>query len=165
MPTLTLVAALARNRVIGAGNSLPWRLPADMRHFKRITMGKPVVMGRKTYLSIGRALPGRTNIVLTRDPSFQAPGCLVARSLDQALSLAGEAAEVCVLGGGEIFALALPRARRQELTLIHQEFAGDCLYPALDPGQWRVAWHERHEPDDENPVPYTFLTLERTNCL
>jgi dihydrofolate reductase len=154
MPVISLVAAMARNRVIGAGNRLPWRLPEDLKRFKRITMRAPVIMGRKTHESIGKPLPGRRNIVVTRQPGARWDGCEVAGSLDAALALAGDAPEVFVIGGGELYRLALPRADRLYLTLIDADYAGDAFFPEIDPREWR-------ETAREPGAGFAFVTLER----
>lgn len=154
MPIVSLVAALARNRVIGAGNRLPWHLPEDLKRFKRLTMGAPVIMGRKTYESLGRPLPGRRNIVVTRQVGARWNGCEVARSLDDAIALAGDAREVFVIGGAELYAVALPRADRLHLTLIDADYAGDTFFPAFDPADWR-------ETAREPGTGFAFVTYER----
>ena len=150
-----------RNRLIGRDNALPWRLPADLAHFRNITMGKPVVMGRKTFESIGRPLPGRTNIVLTRSLDFSAEGVLVADSLESALDLAGDAAEVFVIGGGAVYEQALPQAQRLYLTLVDDEFEGDAWFPAIVPTQWREVERSRHGADERNPHDYSFVVFEK----
>ncbi|HEY5790823.1 MAG TPA: dihydrofolate reductase, partial [Gammaproteobacteria bacterium] len=127
---LALIAALDRNRLIGRDNALPWHLPADLQHFKRLTLGKPVLMGRRTWESLGRPLPGRHNIVLSRDPAFRAEGATVVGSLDAALEAAGDAAEAMVIGGAAFYATMLPRARRLYLTEVDGEFDGDAWFPA-----------------------------------
>lgn len=160
MAILSFVVAMARNGVIGRDNQLPWRLPADLRHFKTVTMGKPIIMGRKTYDSIGRPLPGRTNIVVTRDPAYQAEGCLVVHSIEEALAAAGDAAEVMVIGGAEFYRQLLPRADRIYLTRIDAEFEGDTWFPELDPARWQERSREDHAPDADNPYPYSFVVLE-----
>ena len=154
MPLVSLVAALARNRVIGAGNRLPWHLPEDLRRFKRLTMDAPVVMGRKTHESIGKALPGRRNIVVTRQPDARFAGCEVAGSLDAALALAGDVPEVFVIGGAELYRLALPRADRLYLTLIDADYEGDTFFPGFDPADWR-------ETAREPGAGFAFVTCER----
>ena len=154
MPTVSLVAALARNRVVGAGNRLPWHLPEDLKRFKRLTMGAPVIMGRKTHESIGRPLPGRRNIVVTRQPSARGEGCEVVHSLDDAIALAGDALEVFVIGGAELYAAALPRADRLYLTLIEADYQGDTFFPELDPAGWR-------ETAREPGAGFAFVTYER----
>jgi dihydrofolate reductase len=154
MPVISLVAAMARNRVIGTGNGLPWHLPADLKRFKRLTMGAPVIMGRKTHESIGKALPGRRNIVVTRQAGANWAGCEVTASLDAALALAGDAPEVFVIGGAELYALALPRADRLYLTLLDADYAGDTFFPAVDPADWRETAREPGEG-------FAFVTWER----
>ena len=158
---ITLVAALARNGVIGRDNRLPWRLPADLRHFRRITLGHPVLMGRRTWESIGKPLAGRLNIVLSREPGFQAPGCVVVRSLEEGMKAAGDCEELMVIGGATVYRLALPLATRMYLTVIHQDFTGDTRFVDYDPRRWREAAREDHAPDDDNPYAYSFITLER----
>lgn len=137
MALIALVAALARNRVIGAGNRLPWRLPEDLARFKRLTLGAPVIMGRKTHESIGRPLPGRRNIVVTRARNAAWEGCRVARSLDEAFALAADAPVAFVIGGAELYAQALPRADRLYFTLIDADYAGDTRFPEFDAAAWR----------------------------
>lgn len=161
MTTLSLIAAMAENRVIGRDNAMPWHLPADLKHFKELTWGKPVIMGRRTYHSIGRALPGRTNIVLTRDHAFRAPGCLTATSDDQALELAGPVPEVMVMGGANLYELYLRRATRIYLTLIHATIHGDTLFPPFEGPSWALRTREDHGPDDRNPLAYSFLVFDR----
>jgi dihydrofolate reductase len=158
---ISLIVAMDRNRLIGRGNALPWHLPADLAHFKSITMGKPIVMGRKTYESIGRPLPGRHNIVVSRNPDFSAPGCTVVASVDAALAAAGRVPEIMVIGGAQLYAEMLPRAQRIYLTRVEAAFEGDAWFPALDTAVWRECQRAEHAPDDRNPCPYVFLVLER----
>ncbi|MEJ2059907.1 MAG: type 3 dihydrofolate reductase [Gammaproteobacteria bacterium] len=158
---LTLVVAMAHDRVIGRDNEMPWHLPADLKHFKSITLGKPVVMGRRTYESIGRPLPGRLNIVITRDHGYEAPGCTVVASLDAALAAAGDAQEVMVIGGANLYAQVIERAERMYLTLIDAELEGDTHFPEYDAQAWRVCAREPHSADEKNAYPYEFVTLER----
>ncbi|HEY6869914.1 MAG TPA: dihydrofolate reductase [Novosphingobium sp.] len=155
---LFLIVAAARNGTIGRDGALPWHLPADLRRFKALTMGKPMVMGRKTFASLPGLLPGRRHIVLTRDPGWSAPGAEVAHDLPAALDLAG-AGEVAVIGGAEIFALAMPLAQRIELTEVQAEVAGDTSMPPLGPG-WRETERVEHAPSGETPG-YAFITLRR----
>ncbi|MCA1797905.1 MAG: type 3 dihydrofolate reductase [Xanthomonadaceae bacterium] len=158
-PELTLVVAHADNRVIGRDNRLPWHLPADLKHFKGVTLGKPVVMGRRTWESIGRALPGRLNIVVS---SQSVTGDLVTvRSLDAALGAAGAVPEVCVIGGARLFAEALPRAARIHLTEVHADIEGDVYFPPLEPGVWREVSREFRVADERNAYPMSFVVLER----
>lgn len=159
---ITLVVAAAENDVIGRDGALPWHLPADLARFKRATLGHPVLMGRRTHESIGRPLPDRTNIVLTRRPGYEAPGCTVVHGLDDAIR-AGEATgsdELMVIGGAAIYASMLPVADRILLTRVHAELEGDTRFPELGPG-WEEHARERREPDDRNPYPLTFITLTR----
>jgi dihydrofolate reductase len=158
---LSLIAAMADNRVIGHENRLPWHLPADLQHFKAITLGKPVLMGRKTWESLGRPLPGRTNIVITRDAGYIAEGCVVAHSLEEAVRAAGEAAEIMVIGGAQLYRQALPLADTIYLTLVHAEFQGDTRFPDWQPKEWRETARIDHAADDRNPHAYSFITLER----
>lgn len=158
---ISLIAALDRNHVIGAGGEIPWHLPADLRYFKATTMGKPVVMGRKTYESIGRPLPGRQNIVLTRQSDYEAPGCIVVHSLPDALAAAGSAPELMVIGGATVYRAFLPLADRLYLTYVDAVFHGDTCFPPFDPDAWQVVREEQHPPDARNPYPYRFVVLER----
>jgi dihydrofolate reductase len=164
---LAIIVAVAENGVIGRDNTLPWNLSEDLQHFKRITMGKPVVMGRKTYESIGKPLPGRTNIVVTRNASFCAEGVQVAHSLHEALALAREAArrdgveEVMVMGGADIYASAIPCADRLYITEVHASVAGDAVLPAIEWDSWRETSREHRVAQSPNPYDYSFVSYER----
>jgi len=159
---LELVVAVAENDVIGRGNQLPWHLPADLRHFKSLTLGKPVLMGRRTYESIGKALPGRTNIVLSRSAGFSPSDCVVVKSLADARMAAGAEPALMVIGGAEIYRQCLPLAGRIHLTLIHARIEdGDTIFAGWRGGEWKASAHERHEADDRNAYAYSFITLER----
>lgn len=162
-PILSAIAALAENRVIGLKNQMPWHLPADLKHFRTITSGHPILMGRKTFESIGRPLPNRTNIILTRDKNYQADGCIVVNEVEQALNAANElnASEVFIIGGSEIYQLLLPRVQRLYLTEIHQQFEGDAFFPQLDKSHWHEVSRETHTADEQNPYNYSFVLLER----
>ncbi|MDD3762779.1 MAG: dihydrofolate reductase [Nevskiales bacterium] len=160
MRTISLVAAFDRNRLIGRDGGLPWRLPNDLKHFKQLTLGKVVLMGRKTWDSLGRPLPERDNWVLTRDPAFAAAGCRVFRSLDEALT-AHRDGELMVIGGAELYRQALPLADRLYLTEVDAEAEGDAWFPALDAGQWRERARESHPADERHAHAYAFVTLER----
>jgi dihydrofolate reductase len=160
---IAIIVAMAENRTIGRDNRLPWHLPADLRHFKQLTLGKPVLMGRRTHESIGRALPERTNIVISRDRNYAAPGCIVAHSLDSALEAAAGGAEVMVIGGTELYRQLLPRADRIYLTLVHGEFEGDAFFPELAADEWREAERSDYPPDEKNPWPYSFVRLDRVS--
>lgn len=161
MPRITQVVAMAENRVIGRDNALPWHLPADLAHFKRLTMGKPIVMGRKAFEAIGRPLPGRHNIVLTRNRGYAAEGCTVVHTLDEAIVAAGDVEEVAVIGGEQIYRQFLPRADRIHLTVVHAEVDGDTWFPPLEEGAWRTVGREFRPADDKNPYAMSFLQLER----
>ena len=164
---ISLIWAMAENRVIGRDNSLPWRLPDDMRHFMRVTMGKPVLMGRKTFESMKSPLPGRTNIVLTRDTSWQRDGARVVHDLDEGLELAESQAlidgqtELMVIGGADVYALALPRAQRLYITHVHAEPLGDVFFPEFDLTAWRAVSAERHEADEKHSSAFTISVYER----
>lgn len=158
---ITLVVAMAANRVIGRENRLPWHLPADLRHFRQVTIGKPILMGRKTHESIGHALPGRVNIVVTRDEAYTAPGCIVVHSIERALEAAGASGEVMVIGGTDLYRQLLPRAGCIYLTLVHAEFEGDAWFPELDEREWREVERLDCGPDVNNPWPYSFIRLDR----
>jgi dihydrofolate reductase len=160
-PLISLIAAMAQNGTIGRDNGLPWRLADDLKRFKTLTMGKPLLMGRKTYESVGRPLPGRTNIVLTRDRDWRADGVVVVRSLGQALSFARDAEELIAIGGAEIYRLLMPFARRLYLTLVHAEIPGDTFFPDFDSTQWADVECHSHPADERNAYAFTFVTLER----
>ena len=159
---IALIAAMDRKRLIGDGDRLPWRLSADLRRFRALTMGKPIVMGRRTHESIGKALPGRHNIVLSRSAGFKAPRCVVVTDWQQVMREAGDAPELMVIGGAQLYAEALPRAERMYLTLLHSSFTGDTWFPEYDAGNWREVWREDHPRDEESPCAYSFVDLERT---
>ncbi len=168
--TLALIAAVARNGVIGRDQQLPWRLPEDLKRFKAVTMGHTLLMGRATFDSIGRALPGRRTIVVTRQPEWAAPGVEVAHSIEEALALAEEPREsedgnrakgnelVFIAGGGNIYRQVLDRADWLYLTVVDQDVEGDTVFPEFDQARYREVWREDHP---EGPVPFSFVTLER----
>jgi dihydrofolate reductase len=164
---ILILAAVSENGVIGRGNGLPWRLKSDLRHFRALSMGKPVIMGRKTYLSIGKPLPGRTTIVVSRDPAFTAPGVLVAPSLEAALAAArGDALRrgadaIVVAGGADIYGQALPLASRLVITRIHNNVDGDTRFPAIDPALWREIERSEHAAAAGDDAPFAFVTYER----
>ena len=163
---LSLIVALAENRVIGVNNSLPWYLPNDLKYFKAVTMGKPIIMGRKTYESIGKPLPGRTNIVISRDPNFNADGCKCVDSLETAIELAEQITlidgqdEAVVIGGEQIYRLALPLAQRLYLTRVAAEVTGDAWFPQIDETAWHEVVREDHSAEGPNPYDYSFVVLE-----
>jgi dihydrofolate reductase len=159
---VSLVVAMARNEVIGRDNGLPWgRLPEDLKRFKAITLGKPVLMGRKTFESIGKPLPGRTNLVLTRDRLWQAAGTVVVHSLDEALASTRDSTEIAGIGGAEIYRLLMPLANRIYLTRIHADFAGDTVFPPLDRSAWRELESHEFAADERNAYDMSFVILER----
>ncbi|MGB5305891.1 MAG: type 3 dihydrofolate reductase [Gammaproteobacteria bacterium] len=158
---ISIIVAMARNRTIGRDNSLPWRLPADLKHFRRTTMGKPILMGRKTWESIGRPLPGRINIVMTRDPDYTAPGCIVVHTIEAALQAAAQHDEIMVIGGAELYKQVLPRAVTIYMTLIHDEIPGDTFFPELEGDEWLEVGRADYDPDEDNPHEYSFIVLER----
>ncbi|WJG09052.1 type 3 dihydrofolate reductase [Aliiglaciecola sp. LCG003] len=159
---ISMIAAMANQRVIGADNKMPWHLPADLAHFKRITLGKPVVMGRKTYESIGKALPGRLNIVVSRDPSYSLKDATVVLSCEDAIDVAGTTEELMIIGGGTLYQHFLPLCQRLYLTEIGLTTEGDTYFPDyLQSGNWQQLEVVSHQADDRNPYPYTFKTLQR----
>jgi dihydrofolate reductase len=161
MPRLTLIVARARNGVIGRDGKLPWRLPEDLAFFKRTTMGQPIVMGRRTWESIGRPLPGRRNIVVSRRAGFLADGAETVPGLDEALRLCADSEDVFVIGGAQLYAEALPRADRLIVTEIDADFEGDTHWPAPDPAQWREAAREHLPPAGQRPFAMDFVTYLR----
>lgn len=160
-PLISLIWAMDRNRLIGADNALPWQLPADMAWFRKNTMGKPILMGRKTHDSIGRPLPGRANLILSRQQGLTIEGCNVVSTLADAIETVPDSEEIMVMGGAEIYALLLPHADRLYITEIDAAFDGDAWFPEFDRSAWRVVASESHQPDEKNRYPYTFTTLER----
>lgn len=152
---------MAENRVIGREAAVPWHLPEDMRQFKRLTTGHPVIMGRRTFDSLGRPLPHRRNVVLTRDPSYAPEGVEVAHGLDEALALVAGEQEVFVAGGADIYRLALPRADRLYLTIVHAAVTGDTRFPDLDLSEWRLDREAFHPADERHEYPFTFRFYSR----
>jgi dihydrofolate reductase len=167
MMEIVLIAAVADNGVIGAGNAIPWRLKSDQQRLKQMTIGKPVVMGRKTFLSLRRALPGRTNIVITRDAAFRKDGALVTTSLNEALAIArGDAlrrqvAEIAVIGGAEIYAACMTVADRLEITEVHTRPEGDARFPAIDGAQWKEVARVPNPAGPDDSAPFTYVTYCR----
>lgn len=164
---IAIIAAMGENRAIGLRGKIPWHLATDFKRFKELTMGHPIIEGRKTYESIGKPLPGRTNIVITSNRDFKAPGCLIAGSLEEALRLADNriAAEngdiVFICGGEQVYRAALPHANVIYLTVVQGSFEGDAFFPEIPAGQWELVDSQFHEKDDANPVAFTWLTYER----
>jgi dihydrofolate reductase len=157
----SLIVAMSENRVIGRDGGLPWRLSADLRRFKRLTMGHHIVMGRKTYDSIGRPLPGRTSVVISRDGNYAPDGVLLARSIDHAKQLASQDTEVFFIGGGEIYRQVLPEVDRIYVTLVHAEVDGDTLFPELDSAAWDLIESMRGGSDEKNEYDHSFLVYDR----
>lgn len=160
---VSLIAAMAENRVIGVDNALPWRLPADLKHFRQLTSGHHVILGRRNYESIGKPLPDRSNIVITRNPGYRAPGCLVVHSLEEAFAAAQNDAEIFVIGGAEIYRQALARADRLYLTRVHAHINGDTFFPEFDNTEWEEMSREAHSADEKNPHAYTFFIYDRVS--
>ncbi|MFT7617324.1 MAG: dihydrofolate reductase [Planctomycetota bacterium] len=160
-PLISLIVAMDENNLIGKDGDLPWRLSADLKHFKRNTLGKPIVMGRKTWESIGRPLPKRPNIVVTSGKSYEAVGAIVVHSLEQAIDACDDAPEVMIIGGSSIYAAFLPTADRLYLTRVHAQLEGDTHFPAFDLTDWHELDREDHVADEKNAHDYSFLTLER----
>jgi len=160
---VSIIVAVSANGVIGRDNDLPWRLSADLRRFKRLTMGHHLIMGRRTWESVGKPLPGRTTVVITSRRCRPHPEVAVARSLDEALELIAGDDEVFIAGGAELYRAALPVADRLYLTRIHADFEGDTFFPQLDEAQWRLVSREDHAPDEKNALAYSFLVYERAD--
>ena len=158
---ISIIVAASENGVIGRQGELPWRLSDDLQHFKAITMGKPIIMGRKTWESIGRPLPGRRNIVITRQRGFAADGCDVVASLDDAITAAEDAQEIVVIGGSQIYALALPLAERIYLTRVHADVEGDASFPAVDATRFCLVADEHHKADERNEFDFSFRVYDR----
>jgi dihydrofolate reductase len=158
---LSIIVAMAKDRVIGSNNSLPWHLPADLRHFKAVTMGHHIIMGRKTFESIGKPLPGRTSVVVTRNTQFGYPGILVAYSLQAAVALCGDDPEAFVIGGAELYRQAIPLTSRIYMTEIEASINGDTYFVELAASEWRETSRESHPPDKDNAYPFQFVILDR----
>jgi len=159
--TISIVVAIATNNAIGKDNQLLWHLPADLKHFKEITSGHPIIMGRKTYDSIGRPLPNRRNIVITRQKDLHIPNVEVVNDLAAAIALCKDEKEVFVIGGAEIYRHALPYTQKIYLTTVHQNYEADTFFPELPDSEWKTTAQENHAADEKNSVAYTFSTLER----
>lgn len=158
---ISLIVAASTNNIIGVAGDLPWHLSADLKRFKALTMGKPIVMGRKTFESIGKALPGRQNIVLTTQTEFAAEGCDVVSSPEAAIATVADAEDVMIIGGGEIYRLFLPLAERIYLTRVAVDLEGDTVFPALDESEWREIAREEHSADESNDYDFAILTFSR----
>ncbi len=164
-PQISIIAAMAENRVIGLDNRLPWRLSADLAHFKAITMGKPMLMGRKTWESLPGLLPGRRHIVITRDQNYEAAGAEIAHGLDEALEVAGDVEELMVVGGANLYAQFIPLAQRLYLTLVDARPEGDAWFPEFDSSAWQEVDREACPADDKNQYAYSFIMLDRIQKL
>jgi dihydrofolate reductase len=162
LPIISIIVAADERGGMGIGGRLPWHLPMDLRRFKALTMGKPIIMGRRTWDSIGRPLPGRRSIVLSRDIGLAIAGVTVARTFDDAIRLAGDVPEACVIGGAEVYRAALPSTDVIHLTRVHASVAADTHFPPLEPGEWTETRHEEHAADATHAHPFSFLTLIRT---
>lgn len=158
---LSIIVAMDKNRVIGRGDDLPWHISEDLKHFKKITMGKPIIMGRKTHESIGRPLPGRENIILTRDVSYTAEGCTVLHSIEEVFEHCKNIEEVMITGGAEIYKLALGQASSLYLTEVHTEIEGDTYFPEFNRSEWEEASREDYKADEKNEFDYSFVLLKR----
>ncbi|TCV87441.1 dihydrofolate reductase [Sulfurirhabdus autotrophica] len=160
-PRISIIAALAKNRTIGINNSLPWRIPGELKYFKTVTMGHHILMGRKTFESIGKPLPGRTTVIITRNTAYRIPDCIVTNTLDAAIAAGEEDDEIFFVGGAELYAQALPLADRLYLTEIQKEFAGDAHFPSFDINQWHEIKREKHLPTEPDGLEYHFVIYER----
>ena len=160
--SLSLIAAMGSNREIGLDGNMPWHLPAELQHFKKTTMGKAILMGRKTWQAIGRPLPGRQNIVITRNPLFEAPGADVCTSLSAAVELS-RSSEIMVIGGGQLYSFALPQAQRMVLTLIDIQTDADTWFPKWESKEWRQIEQRVVSADDQNPLSYRIIEFQRIN--
>lgn len=160
-PPLSLIVAMAKNRVIGINNTLPWRIPEDMKHFKALTMGHHMIMGRKTFDSIGKPLPGRTTVVVTRNKNLEIVGCVMAQSLQKAIAVCGNDEEIFLVGGAELYALALPFAHKMYVTEIQQEVAGDAFFPPFNRTEWQEIAREIRQQETPQPLNYHFVIYQR----
>ncbi|MFQ5994230.1 MAG: dihydrofolate reductase [Acidiferrobacterales bacterium] len=161
MSRVSVIAAMAENRIIGVNNTLPWRLPADLRRFRALTTGHHVIMGRKTFESLQNPLPDRACVILTRDNSYAVPGCKVVHSVDAALAVASDDREIFVIGGASLYAQTLPQADRLYLTVVHANVVGDSRFPAFAWSDWSEVERQRHERDDNHVYAFSFITLDR----
>lgn len=160
-PRVSLIVAMAKNRVIGINNTLPWHLPADLKHFRTLTMGHHIVMGRKTYESIGKPLPGRTSVVVTRNPAYSAPGVIAVNSLEAAISACGNDNEIFVIGGAELYLQAIALADRIYLTEINADIRGDAHFPEFNRSEWHETSREAHTQQEPQPLDYHFVIYQR----
>lgn len=161
LDNLSIIAAMSENRIIGRDNKLPWRMPADLAHFKKLTMGKPIIMGRRTWESLPGLLPYRTHLIVTRERDYQAEGGFVVHSIEEAIEFAGDAEEMFVVGGANLYAQTIPLASRMYLTQLHRLIDGDTRFPNFEAGEWREVRRERHDADEKNLVDFSFVELHR----
>ena len=161
MTVISHLVAMANNRVIGVNNDLPWSLPEDLKHFKEYTLNKPIVMGRKTFESMPRALPNRTNIIITRQSDYQAENITVCSSLSEALTIAKDDPRPFIIGGGEIYDQSMSIADEIELTRVHADFDADTFFPEINPHQWKEVWREEHPADEKHAYAFTFLRYQK----
>lgn len=159
--SVSIIVAFDENRLIGRDNQLPWHLPADLKHFKEITMGHHMIMGRRTFESIGKALPGRTSVVITRQLDLQFEGCIMASSLEDAIQKCPANEDVFVIGGADVFNQAMRLCDKLHTTLIHHQFEGDTHFPELDPKVWQVTSRVDYQPDEKNPWSYSYIDYKR----
>ena len=159
--TISIIVALSENNVVGINNQLPWKLSADLKRVRGLTMGHHIIMGRKTYESIGRPLPGRVNVVITRNTDFKADGCIIVSSLNEAFKISKSDPEVFIFGGGEIFREALPQVSKIYMTKVHHSLEGDTHFPILNSQEWKELERTEFKADEKNEYDYSFLTLER----
>jgi dihydrofolate reductase len=160
---LSIIVALSENNVVGINNQLPWHLSADLKRLKSITMGHHLIMGRKTFESIGKPLPGRTNVIITHNKEYKAEGAVVVSSVKEALETAKNDSEAFIFGGGEVFKETLPMVNKIYMTKIHQTFNGDTFFPELKSNEWKETFREEHQPDEKNQYRYSFINLERVS--
>lgn len=161
MSKLSLIVAMARNRTIGVNNTLPWRCPEDLKHFKALTMGHHMIMGRRTFDSIGKPLPGRTTVVVTRNNDLVAEGCVIAHSLKEAITACAGDEEIFIVGGADLYRQAIPLVDRMYITEIQQDVAGDAYFPEFDMAAWQEVARERHSQFEPQPLEYHFVTYQR----
>lgn len=159
--TLSIIVAIAENNVIGKDNSLIWHLPADLKYFKALTMGHPIVMGRKTFESIGKPLPGRTSVIITRNTAYKPEGCLIAHSLTEAVEMLKSYEKAFIIGGEQIYRQAIDIVDFLYITEVHRAFDGDAFFPVINPDIWEKTFRSDHEPDDKNAYPYSFVVYKR----
>jgi dihydrofolate reductase len=160
-PVISIIVAIAKNNVIGANNQLIWHISEDLKRFKTLTTGHHIIMGRRTFESIGKPLPNRTNIIVSRNKEYVADGCIVVASLEEALTESARDSEVFIIGGGELYRQALPLAHKLYLTRVHKSFDGDTYFPEINSGEWKEVFREEKKPASEGELGYAFVNLER----